>query len=134
MRVDKINLHILRYSYLSHAMRKLFSVLKYTRNYKGYTALNIFFNVLFAIFSAISLGLIAPFLDLLFKTSFFDLLTIANQGWPDFELSSSYFNQISKVSLAILVTTYGKPGALFFICLTVFSLVFLKNIARYMAM
>jgi len=50
-------------------MKKLFSVLKYTKNYKGYTALNIIFNILFAILSASILALIAPFLDLLFKNN-----------------------------------------------------------------
>ncbi|MBL7916822.1 MAG: hypothetical protein JNM96_00395, partial [Bacteroidia bacterium] len=48
-------------------MRKLFLALKYTKDYKAYTGLNILFNILFAVFSAITLALIAPFLDLLFK-------------------------------------------------------------------
>lgn len=121
-------------SYIRCIMRKLFSVLKYTANYKGYTALNVIFNILFAIFSALTLALIAPFLELLFKTNWLDLIQIAATGMPDFEFTSAYFNQASKVGLAILITAYGKPAALMIICTSVFALTLLKNICRYLAM
>jgi MFS-type transporter involved in bile tolerance (Atg22 family) len=48
-------------------VRKLFSVLKYTKNYKGNLIANIVCNVLFAVFNAVSLTLVAPFLKLLFE-------------------------------------------------------------------
>lgn len=115
-------------------MKKLFSVLKYTRNYKGYTALNILFNVLFAVLSAATLALIAPFLDLIFKNDLPSLLKVLALGEPDFELSSSYFQSFSGYYLALLIVKMGKAKALILICLAVFVLTFFKNVARYLAM
>lgn len=115
-------------------MRKLFSVLKYTRNYKGYTALNIVFNILFALFSAATLALIAPFLDLLFKTTEGGLLAIVFKGEPEFSLSSEYFKAAPNYYLALLILAYKKTGALMFICCMVFAFTFLKNTCRYLAM
>jgi subfamily B ATP-binding cassette protein MsbA len=115
-------------------MRKLFSVLKYTKNYKGYTALNILFNILFAIFSAVSLGFIAPFLQLLFETSIIDIGFIVLKGPPEFALSSEYFKAAPNYYLALLVVGYQKTGALMIICAAVFVMVLLKNVCRYFAM
>lgn len=115
-------------------MLKLFSVLKYTKNYKANTLLNILFNILFALFSAGTLALIAPFLDLLFKYNMDDIVTILAKGKPHFSFSSSYFRDISNFYLAGLVVAKGKSGALIFICFIVFLITLLKNISRYMAM
>lgn len=115
-------------------MKKLFSVLKYTKNYKGYTALNILFNILFALFSAATLALIAPFLDLLFKTTEGGLLVIMMKGVPEFSLSADYFKAAPNYYLAGLILLYKKSGALMVICFMVFALTFLKNICRYFAM
>ena len=80
-------------------MKKLFSVLKYTKGYKGYTTLNVIFNILFAILSASILALIAPFLDLLFKKDDLGIYTIVAQGLPEFSLSSNYFQGFSNYYL-----------------------------------
>ena len=118
-------------------MKKLFSVLKYTKNYKGYTALNIFFNILFAVFSAATLALIAPFIDLLFKNDDPALGLILLNGPPDFSLSTSvstYFQQLISYYLAALIVQAGKAKALMLICIAVVILTFIKNLSRYMAM
>lgn len=115
-------------------MKKLFSVLKYTKNYKGYTALNILFNILFALFSAATLALIAPFLDLLFKTSEGKIIAIMMEGPPEFSLTAEYFKAAPNYYLAGLIFLYKKTGALMIICFMVFALTFLKNTCRYFAM
>ena len=115
-------------------MKKLFSVLKYTKNYKSYTALNIIFNILFAILSASTLALIAPFLDLLFKNDLIGLNIILQKGLSKFSFSSSYFQNFSNYYLAILIIKKGKIGALILICLSVLILTFLKNTCRYFAL
>ena len=114
-------------------MRKLFSALKYIKNYKGNTALNILFNVLFAIFNAAALALIAPFLQLLFKEDT-SIAKIIMKGEPIFSLSSTYFQGASDYYLASLVFIKGKAGALMLICAMVFVITLFKNISRYMAM
>jgi ATP-binding cassette, subfamily B, bacterial MsbA len=115
-------------------MKKLFSVLKYTRNYKTYTVLNIIFNVLFAVFSAATLALIGPFSELLFKTNTADLQAIFQKGEPDFSFTSRYFQDISSYWLAVLIVNKGKAATLILICVTVFVLSFFKNLCRYLAM
>lgn len=115
-------------------MKKLFLVLKYTKNYKGYTAANIVFNIFFAILSAFVLALIAPFLDLLFKYNELDIQNFVAKGLPSFSFSSNYFQGFSNYYLAILIIKTSKAKALMLICIMVFVLTFLKNICRYMAM
>jgi ABC-type multidrug transport system fused ATPase/permease subunit len=115
-------------------MKKLFSVLKYTKNYKGYTALNVIFNILFAVFSASILALIAPFLDLLFKNNDLDNIAIVFKGEPEFSFSSNYLKEASSYYLAGLILAKGKLGALVLICFMVFILTFFKNLFRYLAM
>jgi subfamily B ATP-binding cassette protein MsbA len=115
-------------------MKKLFSVLKYTNDYKGYTTLNIIFNVLFAVLSASILALIAPFLDLLFKNNEAGIQNIMIQGMPEFSLSSNYFQGFSNYYLAVLIVSTSKAKALMIICFAVFVLTFFKNVCRYFAM
>jgi len=115
-------------------MKNLFSALKYTTNYKGYVVLNVIFNVLFAIFSAASLLLIASFIDLLFKTEPMHLMRVAVSPEPQFSLTSEYISSASKYYLAGLVVSLGKPEALMIICGIAFVLTFFKNICRYLAM
>lgn len=114
-------------------MRKLFSALKYIKNYKGNTALNISFNILFAFFNAAALALIAPFLQLLFKDDAY-IDAIMAKGEPTFSFSSTYFQAFSDHYLASMVLEKGKLGALVFICFLVFIVTLCKNICRYMAM
>jgi ATP-binding cassette, subfamily B, bacterial MsbA len=115
-------------------MKKLFSALKYTKNYKGFTVLNIAFNILFAVFSAAALALIAPFIDLLFKNNLQELQSIAAKGEPHFSLSSSYIKDALNYYLSALIVEKGKISALIIICVSVFIITFLKNIFRYLAM
>lgn len=117
-------------------MKKLFSVLKYTKDYRGYTFLNILFNILFALFSAATLALIAPFIELLFKNNDEELRRILLLGPPDFSPASgsSNFQMLINYHLANLIIHQGKIQALIVICLAVFIITLFKNISRYLAM
>jgi ATP-binding cassette, subfamily B, bacterial MsbA len=115
-------------------MKKLFSVLRYIRNYKGYTVLNIVFNVLFAVFSAGTLALIGPFSELLFKTDPADIQAISLKGAPEFSFTSRFFQDFSSYWLAALISSKGKVYTLVLICVAVFVLTFFKNLCRYFAM
>lgn len=115
-------------------MKKLFSVLKYTGNYKGYTALNVIFNILFAVLSAATLALIAPFLDLLFKNNDDQIWKYFIGGKPEFTFSRDYYQNFSNYYLASLIILTSKTKALVLICLAVFVLTFFKNVCRYFAM
>ncbi len=115
-------------------MKKLFSALKYIKNYKGNTALNILFNIIFALFSAGTLGLIVPFLELLFKNDISNIALLIEKGKPAFSFSSAYLKEATNFYLASMVIAKGKAGALIFICIIGFLMTLIKNISRYMAM
>ncbi len=116
-------------------MKKLFSVLKYTKNYKSQTRLNILFNILFAIFSIFSISLSIPFLKLIFdneSTAFYR--DIVAKGLPAFSYTGSYANSWANFKMSEIIITQGKPQALIIICLVVFIATLFKNLFRYMAM
>ncbi|MBA4242054.1 MAG: antibiotic ABC transporter ATP-binding protein [Sphingobacteriaceae bacterium] len=115
-------------------MKKLFSVLKYTKDYRGYTALNIVFNIFFAIFSVFSISLTIPFLELIFKKDVTDYQEIINQTSPAFKLSMKGLTEWGYYQMSLMIIEQGKAQTLLIICLVVFLATFLKNISRYFAM
>lgn len=115
-------------------MKKLFSVFKYTKHYRKETALNIFFNVLFSIFSVISITLVIPFLKLIFESDMSDYQELLAQGLPAAEYSAKYASAWGYYQMAGLIVVFGKGKVLMWICLTVFVMTLLKNVCRYFAM
>lgn len=115
-------------------MKKLFSVLKYCKYYKTATSLSVIFNILFAIFSAVSLAFIIPFLDLLFSQDSADIHSIVVQGPPEFTFKAVYIQKLSNYYLSLIIDQNGKAEALFIICMSVFFVTLLKNFCRYFAM
>lgn len=115
---------------------ELFKVFRYIKGYWRYAWLNIFFNILFSVFSVVSLTLVIPFMDLLFKSSTDDYAKILNQSKPIFSFTHAvdYVKDIFNYNMADLIVSKGKVEALFFICLVVFTLTFFKNLFRYFAM
>ncbi len=117
-------------------MKKLFSVLKYAKNYKGYLTANVTFNILFALFNAVSLTLAMPFLKLLFEdTNLIESGLILMQGKPQFALNADYIKDVSNYYITgLIVTQGGKMKALIIICVIIFIMTFFKNLFRYLAM
>ncbi|MDF2448806.1 MAG: hypothetical protein K0R26_1310 [Bacteroidota bacterium] len=115
-------------------MKKLFSVLKYTREYKKFTALNIIFNILFSVFSVFSISLVIPFLDLLFKSNLLDYQVIVSKGEPILGFSMKGAIDWAYYHMSFIIIGQGKAHALFLICVVVFIATFLKNTSRYFAM
>jgi subfamily B ATP-binding cassette protein MsbA len=115
-------------------MKKLFSVLKYTKDYKKYTALNILFNIFFSIFSVFSISLIIPFLELLFKSKDIDYQLIVNKGAPILGYSMKGLTDWAYYHMSFIIIGQGKAHALMLICVVVFIATLLKNTSRYFAM
>ena len=115
-------------------MKKLFSVLKYTKDYKNYTALNILFNIFFSIFSVFSISLTIPFLELIFKNDAASYQTILDKGIPVLGFSMKDLTDWAYYQMASLIIEQGKAYTLMLICFVVFIATFLKNISRYFAM
>src|SRR5208283_4615418 len=115
---------------------KLFAVFKYLKGYWGYASLNIFFNVLFSVFSVVSIALVIPFMELLFQKDSKDYVKILADGPPAFSVSHlvNYFSGAFNYKMEGLIINSGKLEALLVICIVVFVLTFLKNLFRYFAM
>ena len=105
-------------------------IFKFGKSYKKFIFLNIFFNLLYAIFSALSFLSLMPMLEVLFGNSskvyenpnFDDLSSFGNnlESWLNFQVSSFANNDPNR--------------ALMFVILTILILFFLKNLFNYLAM
>lgn len=115
-------------------MSKLFSVLKYIKGYWSYASLNIAFNVLFSLFSVVSIALVMPFMDLLFKTDPQFYVDAMKNAPTHFELSGEYFKNYFYGLMSSYILQFGRSTAVVFICITIFFLTLLKNLFRYLAM
>ena len=113
-------------------MKSLRTIFKYIRKYPGLIATYFTFNIFSAIFGVISLGLLSPFLMLIFKQG--DAFkAVTSQG---------FFNRMNPVNYfkEWLYTMINSPGpggsikALMVICIVVFFAILLKNLFAYLSM
>ena len=98
-------------------MKKYSRIFNYLRNYTSDIFLYLFFILLSIIFSIFSLGMIKPFLDLIFLNKAEDLEKTTNP-------IIKYMNGL----LSELLQTYGSIGALGILCLFIVSSILLKNL------
>lgn len=110
------------------SMSKFFNILKLALEYKLLALLTIVFNILMVIFNLAAMLLFIPFLKLIFEE------TPPPTQEPQFALSSEYFEAYSNFFLSTYISEHGKLEALFFNCLVIATLFFLKNLFRYLAM
>lgn len=116
--------------YLPQGMKSLLTIFKYIKKYPRLLVSYFGFNILSAIFGVISLGLLSPFLMLIFKQG--DVFKSAS--------STGFFNSINPVNYfkEWLYKLISEPGgnikALMVICLVVFASILLKNLFAYMSM
>ena len=107
--------------------RKIF---KYALPFKKYMFLNIFFNILYALFSALSFLSLMPMLEVLFgenKTTF---------EKPEFENLSNFGNNLEEwINYQVSHFSGEDPKlALIFVISSIIVLFFLKNFFNYLAM
>ncbi len=111
-------------------MKSLRTIFKYIKKYPRLVACYFGFNILSAIFGVLSLGLLSPFLMLIFK-----------QGDAFKAVSGSgFFSRINPVNhfkewlYKVIAEPGGNIKALMVICLVVFSAILLKNLFAYLSM
>lgn len=108
-------------------MKLIIRLFKHVLPYKGNIALIILFNLLYSIFSIFSLSMVVPFLQVLFEQ------TEAVTAKPEFALSVDYAINTFYYFMYLIISSYGKLAALFYIAGTMIVLSFLSNLCRYMA-
>ncbi len=111
-------------------MKSLLSVFRYIRKYPALVVSYFSFNILSAIFGLVSLGLLSPFLMLIFKQG---------DAFKNVSSKSSFaganpINYLKEWLYTVISQPGGNTRALVMICLIVFGAVLLKNFCAYMAM
>ncbi|NML20427.1 ABC transporter ATP-binding protein [Pseudoflavitalea sp. G-6-1-2] len=109
-------------------MKRFSTILSYLKNQKGKIFLYLLFTLLSIIFSLISLGLLAPFLQMIFEPP---MQPIAK---PVLSFSSSSLMEYLRYGLAEIIKEHNKVWALAAICITLIVSILLKNLCIYMAL
>ncbi|MFI5186723.1 MAG: ABC transporter ATP-binding protein [Chitinophagales bacterium] len=109
-------------------MRSLATIFQYIKRYPGLVCLYFFFNILSAIFSLVSLVMLAPFLQVIFKVTD----TVNNQITSRFAIGpiGTFYDWLTH----LVNTNDGKVKALAAICLVVVIAISLKNLFAYLAL
>ena len=110
-------------------MKNLSRIFRYLFAYKKYLGFYLLFVVLAIIFGLISLGMLAPFLQLLFGKE--DLVTVA----PVLEFSASSLLQTLKYALSNIISdpARGPITALAWLCIIIIISILLKNLFIYLS-
>lgn len=108
-------------------MKRFSRILFYLRSQKTNIVLYVLFNLLSIVFSLVSLGLLAPFLQLLFGLN--KLVTEK----PAFEASGIGVVNYIKYLLSTMIVEHGTVYALGMICLTIVVTIFFKNLFVYLS-
>jgi ATP-binding cassette, subfamily B, bacterial MsbA len=114
-------------------MKKLWKILRFALPYKGHALLNILFNIFGVLFGLVSLTLLVPILQILFKLT--ELVTVAPPPitW-DKITNTGLLTDNLKYFIGQYIAEYGEAHILLVICVALVILFFLKNFFRYMAM
>jgi subfamily B ATP-binding cassette protein MsbA len=107
-------------------------ILQYLRKYNALVALSIGSNLVSVLFSLVSLTMVIPFLQLLFDKNISTATPIPVV--PSFHLSVQYIIGLFNHYFIKIIVSQGKIQALFFICLLVVGIFFVKNLFRYLAL
>jgi subfamily B ATP-binding cassette protein MsbA len=110
-------------------MKSLQTIFKYVKNYPSLIVAYFGFNILSAIFGVISLGMVSPFLMLIFGQGD-TFKAISGSG----SSASNPLNYLKEKLFALLQTPGGSSTALLILCLFIFVAIILKNVFAYMSM
>ena len=110
-------------------MKKFIRIISYIREYKAYMAWYSLFITLSIVFGLFSLGMLMPFMDLIFGSSELtgavNIATSAN--------GSANIKDIVYGFLQESIVAHGKVTALGWICLAIIVNIFLKNLFLYLS-
>lgn len=111
-------------------IKRLFS---HTFIYKSDSVFTIVYNLLFVIFNLASLALFIPFLELIFKKDVPLEAPILPEFAGGFFGVFDYITGYYQYFMNNYLFEYGKEKTLIFICISVLSAFFLKNLFRYLS-
>jgi len=110
-------------------MKKFFRIISYIKEYKAYMGWYSLFITLSIVFGLFSLGMLMPFMDLIFGSKELTGATIS-AATPG---ATSNIKDLVYGFLQQSIATHGKVQALGWICLAIIITIFLKNIFLYLS-
>jgi len=113
---------------LKQPKSNLLQLLSQLKNYKLWVAGNVVSNILTSIFSLISIPLLIPLLNLLFRQK---------QEIPEFPETIDNFNDFEQYISAYflnLAAEHGQQQAILLVCLFILITIFLTNLFRYLSL
>ncbi len=108
-------------------MNDFFRVLKYSGNLSARLIKFFIFSIVGTIFSAMSMVVVIPMLDILFDK----VKVMVTPPMPPVSLTTDYLTGVFKHFFFQIINGQGKTQALLFVCIGVVSSVLLGNIFRY---
>lgn len=112
-------------------MSSLKKIFPFARPYKKYAFLNIFFNVLYALFSTLSFIALMPMLDVLFKQ---EKKVYAEPVYTGISDVKDYASDLLSFHLTAYSSTHDKGETLGLLVAGIISIFLLKNLFDYLAM
>jgi subfamily B ATP-binding cassette protein MsbA len=111
------------------AMKSFWRIVKFAYPYKGKVFLNVFLNLLATVFALVSIGLVAPILEIIFDKR----EGLATK--PEFSMDLfAYFKDLLYYYIGDSMQDAGQSRALLFVCVIVIISFFFKNVFGYLAM
>ena len=107
-------------------MEKYFGLLKYSKPYKKYIVLYFVFTILSIVFSVISIGMLFPFMDLIFSGA---SLVVDK---PEFSLNATSILKLLQYYLSQIIIHHNKLYALKLVCIFIILSILLKNLFVYL--
>ena len=108
-------------------MKRFSRILFYLKSQKRNIVLYLIFNLLSIIFSLVSLAMLAPFLQMLFKKE--KLITVK----PEWSLSAAGMLEQVKFFISNIINQHSEVYALGAICVTIVVSIFFKNLFTYLS-
>jgi len=106
-------------------------ILRYAYPYKKYAFLNIFFNILYAVFSTLSFLALIPVLQVIFS----DQREVGNAPvYQGITKLTAYIQDAMSYHLVNYINEYGDFVVLMFMIGVIIAIFLLKNLSNYMAM
>ena len=111
-------------------MKTYLRILSYASPFGVFIPLYFFIMLLAIVFGLVNFSLIIPLLDILFaKMATQNVLH--SLSIPTFSLSIAYLKDVFNYCFINIIQHYGAVNALYFICVTIVTSVFLANLFRY---
>lgn len=108
-----------------------YKIVKYALPYKRFAFYNIFFNILYAIFNALSFVMLIPLLGVMFDTT---QRVTTKPVYTNLLEAGAYGKQYLNYTITTLKDQHGPGYALLVMIALVISMFLLKNISNYFAM